>query len=116
MEHVRNYPGTNTELNRKSSKKKSGKKLHFKVFLKRILFCALFVYFSCQLISQEFKFKKLDADHAAVDAQIKAAQKEQKNLNSELESIDSEDYLRRVIREKLGYTKPNEKVFVDASK
>lgn len=115
MEHVRSYSETSKELNRKNSQKPK-KKLNVKVFLKRILFCALFVYFSCQLISQEFKFKKLEADHATVDAQIKTAQREQKNLNYELESIDSEDYLRRVIREKLGYTKPNEKVFVDATK
>ncbi len=96
--------------------KRGGKKINFSVFIKRILFCVLFVYFSCQLISQEFKFKKLEEENAAVDAKIEAAEKEQRNLNSELETIDSEDYLRRVIREKLGYTKPYEKVFVDASK
>ncbi len=99
-----------------ASVKSGGKKINFPVFIKRVLFCVLFIYFSCQLISQEFKFKKLEEEHAAVDAKIEAAEKEQRNLNSELESIDSEDYLRRVIREKLGYTKPNEKVFVDASK
>lgn len=96
--------------------KNTGKKINFRIFFKRILFCLLFVYFSCQLVSQQFKFAKLKEENAAVDAKIEAAQKEQKNLNSELESIDSEDYLRRVIREKLGFTKPNEKVFVDASK
>lgn len=106
---------TNSKKTAKSAKS-GGKKINFSVFIKRILFCVLFIYFSCQLISQEFKFKKLEEEHAAVDAQIEAAEKEQRNLNSELESIDSEDYLRRVIREKLGYTKPNEKVFVDASK
>ena len=96
--------------------KNTGKKINFRIFFKRILFCLLFVYFSCQLISQQVKFSKLKEENALVDAKIEAAQKEQKNLNSELESIDSEDYLRRIIREKLGFTKPNETVFVDASK
>ncbi len=100
----------------KQTGKNKGKKINFRIFCKRILFCLLFVYFSCQLVSQQFKFAKLEEENAAVDAKIEAAQKEQKNLNSELESIDSEDYLRRVIREKLGFTKPNETVFVDASK
>lgn len=92
-----------------------GKKIHFNIFFKRMLVCLLFVYMLSLLISQQFKFAKLKEENIQVDAQIAAAQEEQKNLNSELESIDQEDYLRRVIREKLGFTKPNEKVFVGVS-
>ncbi len=99
-----------------SSLKTIGKKINYKVFFKRMLFCLLFIYLCCLLISQQFKFVRLKQENLQVDAKIEAAQKEQKNLNSELESIDQEDYLRRVIREKLGFTKSNEKVFVDASK
>ena len=91
-------------------------KINFKVFTRRIIFCVLFIYFSCLLISQQFNFATLKKENKAVDAEIAAAKAEQAELNAELESIGSEDYLRRVIREKLGYTKPNEKVFVDASK
>lgn len=111
MENTVNHNAKN-----QNTAKKKGKTIHVGVFVKRILFCLLFVYFSCQLISQQFKFAKLKEENIAVDAKIEAAQKEQKNLHSELESIDSEDYLRRIIREKLGYTKPNEKVFVDDTK
>lgn len=92
-----------------------GKKIHFNIFFKRMLVCLLFVYMLSLLISQQFKFAKLKEENIQVDAQIAAAQEEQKNLNAELESIDQEDYLRRVIREKLGFTKPNEKVFVGVS-
>lgn len=105
-----------TVRNTKTENTKKKKTLHVGVFVKRILFCVLFVYFSCQLISQQFKFSRLERENALVDAKIEAAQKEQKNLNLELESIEQEDYLRRIIREKLGYTKPNEKVFVDDTK
>ncbi len=96
--------------------KVKGKTINFRIFFKRVLVCLLFVYLLTLLISQQFKFARLKEENAIVDAKIETAQKEQKNLTSELESIDQEDYLRRVIREKLGYTKPNEKVFVDASK
>lgn len=96
--------------------KRSGKKINFRIFFKRGLFCLLFVYLCCLLISQQFKFAKLNEESALVEEQIAEAQKQQSELAAELESIDSEDYLRRVIREKLGFTKPNEKVFVDASK
>lgn len=91
------------------------KKIHFNILFKRMLVGLLFVYMLSLLISQQFKFAKLKEENVQVDAQIAAAQEEQKNLNSELESIDQEDYLRRVIREKLGFTKPNEKVFVGIS-
>ncbi len=91
------------------------KKLHFNIFFKRLLICLLFVYMLSLLISQQFKFAKLKEQNMQVDAQIAAAQEEQKDLNAELASIDQEDYLRRVIREKLGFTKPNEKVFVGVS-
>ena len=111
MENTVNHNAKN-----QNTAKKKGKTIHVGVFVKRILFCLLFVYFSCQLISQQFKFAKLKEENIAVDAKIEAPQKDQKNLHSELESIDSEDYLRRIIREKLGYTKPNEKVFVDDTK
>lgn len=106
----------NTAKNKTESTKKRGKTLHLGVFVKRILFCLLFVYFSCQLISQQFKFAKLKEANALVDAEIAAAQKQQEHLQAELESVNSEDYLLRIIREKLGYTKPDETVFVDDAK
>ncbi len=96
--------------------KSTKKKINVKVFFTRMLFCLLFVYLCVILVSQQFKFAKLKEENVQVDVKIEAAQKEHKRLLQELETIDSEDYLRRVIREKLGFTKPNEKVFVDASK
>lgn len=96
--------------------KKTETKINIGTCLKCILFCVLFIYLSCILISQQFKFSRLKKENAEIDAKIQAAQQEQKNLNDELSSIDSEDYIRRIIREKLGYTKSTEKVFVDASK
>lgn len=95
---------------------KTGKKINYRILVKRVLFLVLFIYLASILVSQQFQFSELNRERAEVEAQIEAAQKEQSNLNSELESVDSEDYLRRVIREKLGYTRPDEKVFVDASK
>lgn len=99
-----------------NSTKATGKKLNLKLFLKRILICFLFIYLLVSLISQQFKFATLEREHAAADIKIQEAQREQENLKAELEAIDSEDFIRRIIREKLGYTRPNEKVFVDASK
>ena len=84
---------------------KTVRKLNIRVFTKRILFCFLFLYLLISLISQQFNF-----------AALKKAYAEQETLKTQLDAIDSEDYIRRIIRERLGYTRPNEKVFVDATK
>ena len=99
-----------------SSTKAVGKKVNVKLLAKRLVFIFLFFYLLFFLISQQFNFKALDRANALVDAQIEEALREQENLNLELEAIDSEDFIRRTIREKLKYTRPNEKVFVDAAK
>ncbi len=96
--------------------KTSGKKVNYRLLAKRLLVCFLFVYLLISLISQQFQFAALKKQRTEIDAQMEEALREQENLTSELESIDSEDFIRRVIRERLGYTRPNEKVFVDASK
>ena len=68
------------------------------------------------LISQQFNFASLKKQNEIVDAKLEEALAHQEQLNAQFEAIDSEDYIRRVIRERLGYTRPNEKVFVDATK
>jgi len=99
-----------------NSTKIVNKKVNFKTLAKRLLFSFLFVYLLISLISQQFNFAALKKENAILDAKYEEALHEQANLKAELEAIDSEDYIRRIIRERLGYTRPNEKVFVDASK
>lgn len=99
-----------------NSTKTVGKKVNLKVLAKRLLIIFLFVYLLIALISQQFNFVELRKSNAVVDAKIEEALQQQDSLNTELQAIDSEDFIRRTIREKLGYTRPNEKVFVDATK
>ncbi|MBQ3119010.1 MAG: septum formation initiator family protein [Clostridia bacterium] len=95
---------------------KTGKKINLRVFTKRILFCFLFIYLLVSLISQQFNFASLKKQNQIVDAKLEEALSHQEQLKAQFEAIDSEDYIRRVIRERLGYTRPNETVFVDATK
>ncbi len=95
---------------------KTVRKLNIRVFIKRILFCFLFLYLLISLISQQFNFAALKKSNAEVDMKLEEAYAQQEALKTQLDAIDSEDYIRRIIRERLGYTRPNEKVFVDATK
>ena len=84
--------------------------------IRRLLLVFAFIYLLVSLISQQFNFAALKKSHAQVDIELAEAKLEQEQLLAELEAIDSDDFIRRTIRERLGYTRPNEKVFVDASK
>lgn len=95
---------------------KTVRKLNIRVFTKRILFCFLFLYLLISLISQQFNFAALKKANAEVDMKLEEAYAQQEALKTQHDAIDSEDYIRRIIRERLGYTRPNEKVFIDATK
>ena len=95
---------------------KTVRKLNIRVFTKRILFCFLFLYLLISLISQQFNFAALKKANAEVDMKLEEAYAQQESLKTQHDAIDSEDYIRRIIRERLGFTRPNEKVFVDATK
>lgn len=94
----------------------ANKKVNLKLLARKLLVFFLFVYLLISLISQQFNFSALAKENKKIDAQLEEALLVQENLNTELKAIDSEDFIRRIIRERLGYTRPNEKVFVDASK
>ena len=95
---------------------KTVRKLNIRVFAKRILFCFLFLYLLISLVSQQFNFAALKKANAEVDMKLEEAYAQQEALKAQHDAIDSEDYIRRIIRERLGFTRPNEKVFVDATK
>lgn len=94
----------------------ANKKVNLKLLARKLLVFFLFVYLLISLISQQFNFSALARENKKLDTQLEEALLIQENLKTELEAIDSEDFIRRIIRERLGYTRPNEKVFVDASK
>ena len=95
---------------------KTVRKLNIRVFTKRILFCFLFLYLLISLISQQFNFAALKKANTEVDIKLEEAYAQQETLKAQYDAIDSEDYIRRIIRERLGFTRPNEKVFVEATK
>lgn len=94
---------------------KPKKKLHLKVFAKRGLFCCILIYLVCLFISQQVSISRLRAEESELDHQIATAAKAKTELEAQKEAADSDEYLERVAREKLGYMKPGEKVFIDSS-
>ncbi len=98
------------------NKEKSKKKIDYSYVLKRLLLLVLAVYICISLISQQFKITRLDAAEKEIDAEFSLEEKRKKELDDEKALLGTDEYYERAARERLGYTKKNEKVFIDINK
>lgn len=94
-------------------KKKTGSP---KAFVKKLLLCFGVIYIAGLLITQQFDISRLNREIDDVAAAISEEERNAKELQSELKRSETDEYAERVAREKLGYMKPHEKVFIDSSK
>ncbi len=97
-------------------KKASKKNINFSVFIKRFLLLGLAAYICISLISQQFTLSWLNKQNKIIDEQTTEAHKINKEKNDELALTETDEYKERVAREKLGYMKKSEKVFIDTNK
>ncbi len=95
---------------------KRRKKVNIQVLLKRSLLCVLVGYICYLFVAQQFDFSRLAEKTERLDSQIAEQEKIQKELLQQKEASGSPEYVERVARDKLGYMKPEEKVFIDAKK
>lgn len=97
-------------------KNKKRKQKSFKGFVKKALISFIIIYIGVLLISQQFDIVRLNKELNGVSEQISASERTSKELVAEAEASVTDEYAERVAREKLGYMKPYEKVFIDSSK
>lgn len=95
---------------------KKKKKVNVQVLLKRLLMCGLILYLCCSFIAQQFNFSRLSKEAEALDLKLAEAQRENKELSEQKDAANSPETIERVARDKLGYMRPEEKVFIDAKK
>jgi len=98
------------------TRKTSKKNINASVFFKRLLLVVLAVYICVELISQQVTLSNLNKDEKTLDSGISQQEKLSKELNDELKRSGTDEYMEYAAREKLGYTKKNEKVFIDINK
>ncbi len=95
---------------------KKKRKVNISLLLRRGLLCGLLLYIFILFLSQQFNLSRLSKENDALDQQIAEAQIEHEQLKAQQEASQTDEYIERVAREKLGYMKPDEKVFIDAKK
>jgi len=83
----------------------------------RIIFAALFLVFIAYLCvtiyGQQEMLMRGEGEQQAIAQQIQNEQEKQQNLQAMSQSQDSDEYIEKMAREKLGLVKPEEIIFVD---
>lgn len=92
------------------------KKKIFTNILKKILIIAFIVYFVFTLIKQQQTLNSYANQKAKYNEDIEVAEDEQEELQKTKDNINSDEYIEKVAREKLGMYYPNEKVYIDVEK
>jgi len=81
-----------------------------------VIIVAIFAYFVYIAVNQQ---NIMDAKHKemeAIQAKIEAERKLNEELKEQKKNVNSDEYIEKMAREKLGMVKSGEKVFVDIDK
>lgn len=81
--------------------------------IKMITFLGAVAYFLYILISQQHVLDMRKSELLKVENEIKKQTDINKELNNKLNNINSDEYIEKVAREKLGMVKEGEKIFFD---
>lgn len=93
-------------------RKKDKKNINFIHFL-GIIFCSYFVY---TMYVQQIQINNYDSQIEMYKSDIKAKNDLVEYFSNQKQNIQSDEYIENVAREKLGYVKPYEKIFIDANR
>ena len=85
-----------------------------KGFILKLAVCALAVYITASLVYQVYEIRQSSAQLELLKKQVTEQQKENEETKRVLAEND-EQFMESVARDELGYAKPGERIFVDAS-
>ena len=100
----------------KNKKGASHHKPDIKKLVVIVVLGAIVFYFAYTLISQQISLNKKNDEIKALEGQVQTAKDEAKRLEEELNNLQDPEYIEKIARDKLGFVKPNERVFVDSNK
>jgi cell division protein FtsL len=77
---------------------------------------AIFIYLSYIFINQQRLLYAKNIELSKIENKIAEEEKLNEELNKEKEMIQSDEYMEKIAREKLGMVKKDERVYVDIGK
>ena len=84
--------------------------------LKKILVLMFIIYFLYTIIAQQKTLNSYAQEKEKYNDNIETAQEEQNELNEMKENINSDEYIEKKKKKKLGMYYPNERVYIDIEK
>ncbi len=82
----------------------------------KILWAVVFLYVGYIFVQQQIRLHDLRVEEKQVSADIEQAQLENQDLTHTMEIMGTNEYIEKVARQKLGFVKPDEQVFIDTSR
>lgn len=76
----------------------------------------LALYFAWTLVDQQRVIYSMNNEKKILEAKIDEEKKENEELKRQKEMSDTDEYLEKMAREKLGMVKKNERIFIDAGR
>ncbi|RCX17870.1 cell division protein FtsB [Anaerobacterium chartisolvens] len=71
------------------------------------------IYLSCIMIDQQRIIYAKQEERKQIERKIEEEKRVNKSLKRQKEDINSDEFIERVARERLGFIKPGEKVFIN---
>jgi len=84
--------------------------------LKKILLFGFIFYLAFTFLSQQLTLMKLDNKYKELKAKAADVLKENESLKKTLEEVNSDSYIEKIAREKLGLVKKGEIIYIDINK
>lgn len=81
-----------------------------------VLPVVIVVYFCVIFVQQQITISQLSDKAETIQAEIKAQEKLEKDIEYEMQSENELKRVEKIARDKLGFLKKNERLFVDSSR
>lgn len=84
--------------------------------LSKAIWAVVFLYAGYVFVQQQIQLSQLKNEAEALEAHIAEAQELNTSLEETAASIGTDEFIEQVARQRLGFVKPDEQVFIDTSK
>lgn len=86
---------------------------------RKLLFCLIYLfvlgYSGFAIIQQHYRIADLNSANTELSKKIEAEYEKNEELKYEKENANTDEVIEKLAREKLGYIRSDEKIFVDSS-
>ncbi len=105
-------------MEQKLFKYKEGKGMKKKGYVikpraKFMIMLCLIIYLAAIFVKQEFILRQQYSETSKLEQQLEQIKRDNDDLERQIRYTQSEDYIERMAREKLGWVKEGEKVFIE---